>query len=96
MNINLQQMAIDLKLTNIQIIGIHNIGWRIKSGRDDYSSYEDALSEAESKYLVAWLATVTAGCTTVIVPNDDAETSAVTVTGAIPFGVQFNTGNKGE
>ena len=56
MNINLQQMAIDLKLTNIQIIGIHNIGWRIKSGRDDYSSYEDALSEAESKYLVAWLA----------------------------------------
>lgn len=56
LNINLQQMAIDLKLTNIQIIGLHNIAWRIKSGRDDYSSYEDALSEAESKYLVSWLA----------------------------------------
>ncbi len=54
-----------------------------------------SLLQALASGLVAWLATVTAGCTTVIVPNDDAETSAVTVTGAIPFGVQFNTGNKG-
>ena len=59
-------------------------------------SLGESLLQALASGLVAWLATVTAGCTTVIVPNDDAETSAVTVTGAIPFGVQFNTGNKGE
>lgn len=64
--------------------------------KEQFKSLGKSLLQALASGLVAWLATVTAGCTTVIVPNDDAETSAVTVTGAIPFGVQFNTGNKGE
>lgn len=64
--------------------------------KEQLKSLGKSLLQALAPGLVAWLATVTAGCTTVIVPNDDAETSAVTVTGAIPFGVQFNTGNKGE
>ena len=50
------------------------------------------LLQALASGLVAWLATITSGCTTVIVPNDEADTSAVTVTGAIPLGFQFNTG----
>ena len=49
------------------------------------------LLQALASGLVAWLATITSGCTTVIVPNDEADTSAVTVTGAFPFGIQFNT-----
>jgi len=49
------------------------------------------LLQALASGLVAWLATITSGCTTVIVPNDETDTSAVTVTGAFPFGIQFNT-----
>ena len=61
--------------------------------KEKLKSLGKSLLQALASGLVAWLATVTAGCTTVIVPNDDAETSAVTVTGAFPFGVQFNTGS---
>ena len=32
------------------------------------------------------------GCTTVVVPNDEAK--SVSVTGAIPLGFQFNSNNK--
>lgn len=53
-----------------------------------------SIGNAALTALLVWLSEFAAGCTTVIVPNDDAETSAVTVTGAIPLGVQFNTGNK--
>ena len=49
------------------------------------------LLQALASGLVAWLATISTGCTTVVVPTDDANVPAVTVTGAIPFGVQFNT-----
>ena len=55
-----------------------------------------SIGNAALTAFLVWLSEFVTGCTTVIVPNDDAETSAVTVTGAIPFGVQFNTGNKGE
>lgn len=62
--------------------------------KDKLKGLGKALLQALASGLVAWLATITAGCTTVIVPNDDAETSAVTVTGAIPFGIQFNADNR--
>lgn len=36
------------------------------------------------------------GCTTVVLPtaNEEASSSTVSITGAIPFGFQFNTPNK--
>lgn len=49
------------------------------------------LIQALASGLVAWLATITSGCTTVVVPTDESNIPAVTVTGAIPFGLQFNT-----
>ena len=49
------------------------------------------LIQALASGLVAWLATITSGCTTVVVPTDESNSPAVTVTGAIPFGLQFNT-----
>ena len=49
------------------------------------------LIQALASGLVAWLATITSGCTTVVVPTDESNVPAVTVTGAIPFGVQFNS-----
>ena len=49
------------------------------------------LIQALASGLVAWLATITSGCTTVVVPTDESNVPAVTVTGAIPFGLQFNT-----
>ena len=49
------------------------------------------LLQALASGLVAWLATITSGCTTVVVLTDDSNMPAVTVTGAFPFGVQFNT-----
>ena len=61
--------------------------------KDKLKSLGKSLLQALASGLVAWLATVTAGCTTVIVPRDESDTSAVTVTGAIPVGVQFNTGS---
>lgn len=51
------------------------------------------LLQALASGLVAWLATITTGCTTVVVPTDDSNVPAVTVTGAIPLGVQFNSGS---
>lgn len=51
------------------------------------------LLQALASGLVAWLATITSGCTTVVVPTDDSNAPAVTVTGAIPLGVQFNSGS---
>ena len=51
------------------------------------------LLQALASGLVAWLATITSGCTTVVVPTDDSNVPAVTVTGAIPLGVQFNSGS---
>lgn len=38
--------------------------------------------------LTAWFATITTGCTTVITPSDEAPT--VSVTGAVPIGLQLN------
>jgi hypothetical protein len=49
------------------------------------------LIQALASGLVAWIATITSGCTTFVVPTDESNVPAVTVTGAIPFGLQFNT-----
>ena len=50
-----------------------------------------SLLQALASGLVAWLATITSGCTTVIVPTDESKVPAVTVTGAVPIGVQLNS-----
>ena len=47
------------------------------------------LLQAPAAALAAWLATTFGtGCTTVITPSDDAP--SVSVTGAIPLGLQLN------
>ena len=47
------------------------------------------LLQALAAGLAAWLATTFGtGCTTVITPSEDAP--SVSVTGAVPFGIQLN------
>ena len=54
--INLQELALcELKLTNLQVVALNEISAKIEDGEDDYASYEGVLSEAEDKYLRAWL-----------------------------------------
>lgn len=50
-----------------------------------------SIGNAALTTFLVWLSEFTSGCTTVVVPTDDSNVPAVTVTGAIPFGVQFNT-----
>ena len=50
-----------------------------------------SIGNAALTAFLVWLSEFTTGCTTVVVPTDDSNVPAVTVTGAIPFGVQFNT-----
>lgn len=52
---NLQALAIGLRLTNLQIIALHEIGQEIVDGKDGYLSYSDSLSRNEDKYLRYWL-----------------------------------------
>ena len=52
---NLQEMAIGLNLTNLQIVALNEMGENIKKGDEDYFSVEDSLSEQEDEYLRAWL-----------------------------------------
>ena len=52
---NLQALAIGLKLTNLQIVALHDIGQTIMDGKDGYLSYVDSLSRNEDRYLRAWL-----------------------------------------
>ena len=63
-----------------------------KTNKSSLGGLAKLVGNAALTALFVLLAELIAGCTTVIVPNDEADTSAVTVTGAIPFGVQFNTG----
>ena len=49
-----------------------------------------SLLQAIASGLVAWLATITSGCTTVVVPTDESNVPAVTLTGALPIAVQYN------
>ena len=51
-----------------------------------------SIGNAALTAFLVWLSEFATGCTTVIVPRDESDKSAVTVTGAIPLGVQFNTG----
>ena len=53
---NLQELAfVELNLTNLQVVALNEIADNIEKGEDDYASYEWTLSEAEDKYLRAWL-----------------------------------------
>lgn len=52
-----------------------------------------SIGNAALTAFLVWLSEFTTGCTTVIVPTDDSNVPAVTVTGAIPLGVQFNSGS---
>lgn len=52
-----------------------------------------SIGNAALTAFLVWLSEFTSGCTTVVVPTDDSNVPAVTVTGAIPLGVQFNSGS---
>ena len=52
-----------------------------------------SIGNAALTAFLVWLSEFTTGCTTVVVPTDDSNAPAVTVTGAIPLGVQFNSGS---
>ena len=52
-----------------------------------------SIGNAALTSFLVWLSEFTTGCTTVVVPTDDSNVPAVTVTGAIPLGVQFNSGS---
>ena len=52
---NLQAMAMELNLTNLQIVALNEMGANIDNGEEDYFSVECSLSEQEDKYLRAWL-----------------------------------------
>lgn len=52
-----------------------------------------SIGNAALTAFLVWLSEFTTGCTTVVVPTDDSNVPAVTVTGAIPLGVQFNSGS---
>lgn len=52
---NLQALAIGLKLTNLQIVGLNGIGAQIENGEEGYLSVADTLSRNEDKYLRYWL-----------------------------------------
>lgn len=53
--IGLQELAIRLNLTNLQIVGLNGIGDDIKRGKEGYLSVADSLSPQEDAYLRAWL-----------------------------------------
>lgn len=52
-----------------------------------------SIGNAALTAFLVWLSEFATGCTTVVVPTDDSNVPAVTVTGAFPFGVQFNSGS---
>lgn len=52
-----------------------------------------SIGNAALTAFLVWLSEFVTGCTTVVIPTDDANVPAVTVTGAFPFGVQFNSGS---
>ena len=53
--VNLQELAYASGLTNLQIVGLNEIGSQIEDGMETYLSVADSLSEAENNYLRAWL-----------------------------------------
>ena len=53
-----------------------------------------SIGNAALTAFLVWLSEFATGCTTVVVPTDDSNVPAVTVTGAIPLGVQFNSGSE--
>ena len=60
-----------------------------KKFRSQLKELGKGLLQALAAGLAAWLATTFGiGCTTIITPSDDAP--SVSVTGAVPFGIQLN------
>ena len=57
----------------------------------NYANHMKALGNAALTALLVWLSQFTTGCTAVVVPSDDSTAPTVTVTGALPVGVQFNS-----
>ena len=53
--IGLQELAFSLNLTNLQIVGLNEIGCQIEDGEKSYLSVADSLSPQEDSYLRAWL-----------------------------------------
>lgn len=53
---NLQKLAlVDLRLTNLQVIQLNEMGSQIKDGLGTYNDYAESLSNEEAVYLFAWL-----------------------------------------
>lgn len=65
---NLQALAMELNLTNLQIVALNEIAANIANGKDTYASNADSLSEQEDKYLRAWL-----GNEGILVNEEEAE-----------------------
>lgn len=49
------------------------------------------LIQALASGLVAWLATITSGCTTFVVPTDESNVPVVSMPGVVPISVQLNS-----
>jgi hypothetical protein len=50
-----------------------------------------SLLQALASGLVAWLATITSGCTTFVVPMDESNVPVVSMPGVVPISVQLNS-----
>ena len=51
----LQELAVALRLTPLQVIQLNEIGSQIDEGYETYLSVRDSLSRAENVYLRKWL-----------------------------------------
>lgn len=50
-----------------------------------------SLLQALASGLVAWLATISSGCTTLVVPTDESNVPVVSMPGVVPISVQLNS-----
>ena len=64
-----------------------------KTIKSSLAGLAKSIGNAALTAFLVWLSEFATGCTTVVVPTDDSNAPAVTVTGAFPFGVQFNSGS---
>ena len=64
-----------------------------KTIKSSLAGLAKSIGNAALTAFLVWLSEFATGCTTVVVPTDDSNVPAVTVTGAFPFGVQFNSGS---
>lgn len=50
-----------------------------------------SLLQAIASGLAAWLATITSGCTTFVVPTDESNVPVISMPGVVPIALQLNT-----